>query len=399
MYMRLDGTEYFDLALFPIPQADEMQRFLANIIAEMCERPLPRMWYLPGMHKVLMVNTGDGESNYGKEFDSVLDTCASYGGHFSLYLRERVVNAEKGLGIERTTAEQEVAWRKAGHEIGVHVWAGGPDGKGAYEALHDAYGKIVGNLRAKFGHGSRTCRNHSIDWTGWADMAAIEAEFGTGMDFNYYHYIFTHSPKTTNGYFNGTGLPQRFIDAKGRILPIYQATTQWSDEWFALQGADMTAKEVVAVMKRMFEAGRKGYYSAFINNIHPVRYNNGNDITSAWAKVIWAYCRDEGIPSWTGEMLLDFVEARNCARFQNLTWEAAPRRAGRQLKFDFQGTEGQDLTVMVPASCGGHELTALAMDGKTVSLTIETIKGIRYAMFTPKTARAQVVADYVGASH
>ena len=61
MFMRTDGKKYFDPARLPIPQADETQRFLVNIIITLSDKPLPRMWYLPGMHKAIMVNTGDAQ--------------------------------------------------------------------------------------------------------------------------------------------------------------------------------------------------------------------------------------------------------------------------------------------------------------------------------------------------
>lgn len=396
MFARPDGRTLYDPKRLPIPQADEKQRFLANVILRLAGRPLPRMWYLPGMHKTLMVNTGDAESNHGEELDPAFEACASYGGFYSAYLRHSVRDGERKCGIELTTPQKEAAWRAAGHEIGVHVWAGGPEGAGAYDALHEAYGKIVRELKSKFGHGSRTARNHTIDWTGWVDMAAIEAEFGTGMDVNYYHYIQFGTPLTSYGYFNGTGLPQRFIDAKGRILPIYQATTQWPDEWFADKG--MTADETVRIITRMFEAARNGYYSAFVNNIHQVRYNGGSGkdkITPEWTHAVWKYCRDEGIPLWSAEMLLDFVEARNRARFENLAWRIDPDRSSRRLTFDFRTPEGgQLLTIMVPSAFSGRALESIAVDGSSVDFTTEQIKGIEYAMFTTTAAEAGVVVNF-----
>ena len=404
-FVRPDGTTVFDPERLPIPQADEKQRFLANIMMRLIEKPLPRMWYLPGMHKTLMVNTGDAESNFGPQVAAVMDACAEYGGCFSVYLR----HGPKSPGIEKTTLEEEAAWRAAGHEIGVHMYGGGPEGAGAYDVLHEAYGKIVRDLKDKFGHGSRTARNHSIDWTGWVDMAAIEAEFGTGMDVNFYHYLGSKGavpsgrtkksnfddPTTSYGYFNGTGLPQRFIDAKGKILPIYQATTQWPDEWFADKG--MTAEQTVQIITLMFEAAEKGYYSAFVTNIHPPRYNGGgkDKITPVWPHAVWKYCRDKGIPSWSAEMLLDFVEARNGATFENVTWHADPEQDTRRLSFDFQTpTAGQDLTIMIPRAWSDRILKSVTADGETMDLSTETVKGIEYGMFTTKAAEAQVVACY-----
>ena len=291
---------------------------------------------------------------------------------------------------------KEAAWRAAGHEIGVHMYGGGPDGAGASATLHEAYRNIVGDLKHKFAHGSRTARNHTIDWTGWVDMAATEAEFGTAMDMNYYHYITFETPLTTSGYFNGSGLPQRLIDVEGRILPIYQAATQWPDEWFADKG--MTAEQTVGIITDMLKAGRNGFYSAFVNNIHQCRYSGsyGKDqITPVWPHAVWAYCRNEGIPSWSAEMLLDFVEARNAARFENITWrmDTTPDRC--ELMFDFHApAEGQDLTIMIPRRWSGQILQSVTADGKTMAQTNEAVKGIEYGMFTTTASRTHVVARY-----
>ena len=391
LFMRTDGRRYFDPGRLRIPQADEQQRFLANIVIRLTEEPLPRMWYLPKMHKVMVVNTGDAESNYQEQLDPAFEDCASYGGFFTAYLRNG-----PNSGIELTTVQKEAAWREAGHEIGVHMYGGGPDGAGAGATLREAYGEIVGDLKEKFAHGSRTARNHTIDWTGWVDMAATEAEFGTRMDMNYYHYITFDTPLTTSGYFNGSGLPQRLIDADGRVLPIYQAATQWPDEWFADKG--MTAEQTVGIMTEMLRAGRSGFYSAFVNNIHQCRYNRvrGKDqITRVWPHALWAYCRDEGIPSWSAEMLLDFVEARNAARFENITWRMDPESGRCELAFDFHApAERQDLTIMIPRKWSGRILESVAADGKTTAPTNQTVKGIEYGMFTTKAARAHFLARY-----
>ena len=42
----------------------------------------------------------------------------------------------------------------------------------------------------------------------------------------------------------------------------------------------------------MFTAAENGYYSAFVANIHHVRYDNtGGDITYTWANQIWSYAQ------------------------------------------------------------------------------------------------------------
>jgi hypothetical protein len=328
-----------------------------------------------------MVNTGDGEDNYGAQFNQVLNDAASYGGTFSVYLRD--------FGVANTTAAQAAAWRAAGHEVGVHMYADGAEGAGAVDYMTYAYDRVVSALEQKFGHTSRTARNHTIDWTGWVDMARIEANRGTQLDTNYYHYLngSLFDPLTTNGYFTGSGLAQRFIDEEGELLGIYQAATQWTDEWFGNFG--MSGPQAVNIMTTMFEtAEREGYYSAFVNNIHPVRYY-GTDITHEWANAIWQYCQDRGIPMWSAEKLLDFTLARNESQFANIV------HASSSLEFDYvAGAAGFDLTLMLPIDWSGDRLHTVLVDGSPTEWLIEEIKGIEYAMFTTPLAQARIAAKY-----
>jgi hypothetical protein len=392
LFVRPDGETFVDPNRLTIPQADEKQRFLANLILRLARKPLPRMWYLPGMHKVIVVNTGDGEGNYGAEITPALDACASYGGRFSVYL----MNWDEARGIDRTSVEEEAAWRAAGHEVGVHVYGGGQEGEGAYETLQRAFTTITADLKSKFGHGPRTARNHTVDWTGWVDMAAIEAESGVGMDFNYCHYIHLENLRPRAGYLTGSGLPQRFIDERGRILPIYQATSHWLDEFFVYN--KMSPEQAEQIVIGMVGAARQGAYSALVNSIHPCRftgYRGTDNITPVWPHAIWKHCRDEGIPLWSGEMLLDFVEARNHTRLKNIVWHTDSAPGTDRLSFDFHAPSARaDLAILIPSEWLRRNLHGLTVDGKTVEIKTETIKGINYAVVIPGAAQAQIVADY-----
>jgi hypothetical protein len=142
-------------------------------------------------------------------------------------------------------------------------------------------------------------------------------------------------------------------------------------------------------MKNMFEAAEsQGYYSAFVNNIHPVRYYGG-DITKAWSLAIWQYCQDEGIPMWSAEMLLDFNLARNESKFENVTHSPG------LVEFDYiAGAAGFDLTLMLPLDWSEERLREILVDGVAAEFVIEEIKGIEYAMLTTPVAEARIAASY-----
>jgi hypothetical protein len=66
---------WIDLAKVHVPQADEQQRFLANLITHMTldRKPLPRFWYLPHAHRAAVLLTGDehGGAGWTERFDQL----------------------------------------------------------------------------------------------------------------------------------------------------------------------------------------------------------------------------------------------------------------------------------------------------------------------------------------
>jgi hypothetical protein len=376
MFARSDGTSWISPDRSRVPQADEEERFFANVLNSVAGQPLPRMWYLPDANKVVIVNTGDGEDYTVAQNAHTIDAANSYGGGFTTYLGDS--------GISSSDASTEAAYRAKGNEFGPHVYANRD-----YNDLAAAYANIVSELQAAYGHGGATARSHTIAWTGWADMARIEAANGTGLDLNYYHYTNWLIPYGSNasGYFTSSGLPQRFMDSDGTLLPVYQSETEWPDEFYADNG--YTAAQTFQVMQQMITAAQSGYYSALVDNIHPVRYDGADSTTSVWANQLWAYARDHHIPMMAADKLLNFTTARDASGFDNVGWD------GSTLNFDFTTTQpGQDLTLMVPASQNGNNLESLSVDGSPTTFTTQTVAGQDYALFTTRAGAAHLAASY-----
>ena len=67
MFFGAGQPDWIDLDKVAIPQADEQQRLLANLILHMnrARKPLPRFWYLPRGAKAALVMTGDDHGNGG----------------------------------------------------------------------------------------------------------------------------------------------------------------------------------------------------------------------------------------------------------------------------------------------------------------------------------------------
>ena len=112
--------DWIDLDKVQIPQADEQQRLLANLVQQMIVKPVPRFWYFPRSQKAVVVMTGDDHGNGGTT------------GRFDIYVGASppgcsVVNWE----CIRSTSyvypntpisnSQTIAYTALGFEIALHV--------------------------------------------------------------------------------------------------------------------------------------------------------------------------------------------------------------------------------------------------------------------------------------
>ena len=76
--------DWVDFSKIAIPQADEQQRLLANMLTEMeaDQMPLPRLWYFPDGAKAIVIMTGDdhGIGGTNGRFDTYYNDDPSGGG-------------------------------------------------------------------------------------------------------------------------------------------------------------------------------------------------------------------------------------------------------------------------------------------------------------------------------
>ena len=105
-----------------IPQADEQQRLLANLIIQMNldRTPLPRFWYLPNGHKAAVVMTGDDHGAGGVGTNNHLDRLRQEDPPNCSVADWQCVRATSyafsGISIPGATSYQA-----AGFEIGLHL--------------------------------------------------------------------------------------------------------------------------------------------------------------------------------------------------------------------------------------------------------------------------------------
>jgi hypothetical protein len=357
-------ANWVDFSKVAIPQADEQQRLLANLIQFMNtdRKPIPRFWYLPRGLKAVVVMTGDDHGNNGTQ------------GRFDIYQ----ANSPAGCSIidwqcvratsyiypsTPITASQAAAYVASGFEIAAHINTGCADYTPS--SLAATYSQGLAAFAAAFPGlpAPKTNRTHCVVWSDYSSQPAVALANGIRFDTNYYYYPASWL-NNVPGMFTGSGMPMRFARADGSIMDVYQATTQMTDE--SQQTYPYT---INALLNRAL--GPEGYYGVFTANMHT------DNAIHPGSEAIVASAKARGVPIVSSLQMLQWLDGRNASSFRNVTW------SGTTLSFAIDvGAGANGLQALLPARSASGTLTIISRGGVPVSYTLQTIKGIEYAVFT-----------------
>ena len=360
------GTEadWVNLNKVAIPQADEQQRLLANLILFMNQDqlPLPRFWYFPRGEKAVVVMTADdhGGGDVAGRFDRLMALSPS---GCSLEDWECLRSSGYIYTSSNITDAQAMYYDSLGFEIGLHVNTGCADFTLAQ--LQNFYTDQISFFETVFPSlpGQLSERTHCIAWSDWASQPTVKVDHHIRLDTNYY-YWFGEWIGDRPGFFTGSGIPMRFADLDGSMIDVYQATTQMTDE--SLQTYPYTIDTLLDRAQ-----GPEGYYGVFTANIH----TDGGAILPQ-SEFILASALSHHIPVVSGRQMANWLDGRNGSSFENLAWQT------NTLTFDIDiGSGANGLQVMVPAQAMGANISGVTIAGQTVPYSIQTIKGIQYGFF------------------
>jgi uncharacterized protein DUF4082/Big-like domain-containing protein/purple acid phosphatase-like protein/type IX secretion system substrate protein len=374
--------DWVNLSKVAIPQADEQQRLLSNIILQgnLHRKPLPRFWYLPGDHKAAIVMTGDDHANNGTT------------GRFEHYRTlgpnsaEDVANwkAVRGTSYIRVSTNipdaQAAILNAQGFEIAVHLYTGlGPDGCENYTpAIYE------NNITDQFGAFARTWpslpapvtnRTHCIAFNDWATQPKLEAQHGVRLDANYYYWPATWV-NDHSGMFTGSGMAMRFADKDGTLIDCYQLATQMTDE---------SNIKYTSFTNQLLDraVGPEGYYGVFCANMHT------DSVPHTGSSQIIASALAHQVPVISAKQLLTWLDGRNNSFFSGLSWSS------NQLNFSISAKSGaRNLKAMLPFHTGTNQVITIMRNGNNVPFTVQTIKGMQYAFFEVATGVHNYVATY-----
>ncbi len=225
--------DWVDPDRFDVPQADEQQRLLANLITQMNldKAPLPRFWYLPRGEKAAIVLTGDDHAIGGTP--AVLRPPE---GRFA----RPAARSPTGSACARRSYmypdtrdhdAQAQAYQDDGFEIALHLNTGCADftPTSLETRLHQPARRVPGDL-ARASRPPVSNRTHCIVWSDWASQPKVERAHGIRFDTNYYYKGPDGLGASKPGLMTGSGFPQRFGDLDGTMIDVYQSMTQVTDE-------------------------------------------------------------------------------------------------------------------------------------------------------------------------
>ena len=358
-----------------IPQADEQQRLLANLITTM-ERdrlPVPRFWYLPRGEKAVVVLSGDDHSTLQAPggIASNFDRLKQLSPAGCVVTRWECVRATAYTYASSTlTNGQAAGYVAEGFEVALHPNFGScPAGPTSQSALAAAYDAQLAQFAAKYTSipAQVSSRSHCVYWPDWASNAKVEAARGIRMDANYYHYPASWLGAKP-GFLNGGGFPMRFADADGSLIDAYQQNTNVNDEI-----TSSFASMIDALLDKAL--GPEGYYGAFGVNIHM----DHPAPTSGYEQIV-PEAQARGVPLISYKQLLDWVDGRNASTIGGLGWNAGVLTFATKV-----GAGAQGLQAMLPTRGPSGTLAAVTCGGSPVDFTVKTVKGLEYAMFDAVT--------------
>jgi hypothetical protein len=364
---------WVDMSKVSIPQADEQQRLLANLMIEMSgdRLPLPRFWYLPRGEKAAVVMTGDDHDQGGTaaQFQHFQDespsgcSVANWG----------CIRATSYV-FPDTAIPNAAALQQAGFEIALHLTTGCNDF--TLDSLRDEWFEQLPAFESKFPslNAPATNRTHCIAWSDWASEPIVELENGVRLDTNYYYWPAAFV-QNRPGMFTGSGMPMRFAGTDGSLIDVYQAATQMTDE----SGIDYET-HIRALLDGAL--GPQGYYGVFTANMH-----TDND-QHPGADAIVAEAKAQGVPVVSARQMLEWLDGRNGSSFGNLAFTS------NRLQFSIQrgGAGANGLEAMLPVTGPTGDLNGLTRGGVAVATSRRTVKGIEYEVFD--AAAGDYVATY-----
>ena len=375
LFRGVNTTDWVNLTKVAIPQADEQQRLLANLIETMNrhKKPLPRFWYFPRSLKAVIIGGGDDHGGGGTagRFDQY-NANSPLGCSVANWTCLRFTSYVFPLDVPLTDA-QAGTYNSQGFEVDMHP---NPDCQDFTNAtLAQMFSTTLSQFVQKFPSlpSPLSNRTHCLAWSNWLGEPTVELANGIRMDTNYYYWP-SKWIKNQPGFMTGSGIPMRFADTDGTMVERLPGADEMTDE------SGQTYPFTVDTLLNNAD-GAQGYYGAFGTNFHTDSDTGPEDdaaLASAQSHTNNSLdpSSPSSVPIVSARQMLTWLDGRNASTFANVAYSA------QALSFTVTvGTGATGLTAMVPTTSADGSLTSITLGGSPVTYTTQTVKGLQYAIF------------------
>ncbi len=383
-YVPLDlfYPDWIDFNKITIPQADEQQRFLANLITTMnlSKKPLPRFWYLPRGEKAVVILTGDDHTGYLN---------LTYSGNTVTFFENQIAKSAVGCSVDdweciRSTSymyienpmtdAQAANYTRQGFEIGLHVNAAKNTSSWCNSwnatSLSNEYQSQLDNFYAKYSSLMMQAseRSHCYSWYLYSEQANVQAYHGIRLDTNIPYWPYQWFQRRP-GFMIGSAMPMRFVDSSGNLIDVYLSSTIISDDTTRrIRDIDVFINSLID-----WARGPEGYYGVFTVLAHSDNYYGDS---YRMADQIIGAAINRGVPVVSGRQMVEWLDARNASSFNSITFD------GSNLSFQIRLAPGaHGIQAMLPANSTGGHISQIFRDGIPIAFKQEVLKGIEYAGF------------------
>ena len=209
-----------------------------------------------------------------------------------------------------------------------------------------------------------TNRTHCIAWSDWATQPKVELEPRHPARHELL-LLAGDLGQGPPGLFTGSGMPMRFADLDGSMIDVYQAATQMTDE---------SGQTYPFTVDTLLDSalGPEGYYGVFTANMHTDNAAACRVATRSSPRRRRAACRSSRPSSCS-----TWLDGRNGSSFNSISW------SGNTLDFTVAvGAGANGLQAMLPTHVGGRRADRRHAQRQSPSrTTTQTIKGVEYAFF------------------
>lgn len=367
-----------------IPQADELQRMLANSVET---ASMPRLWYFPAyqntMIKAALILTGDDHATNSQTLNRfAAETAASPAGcsvaNWTCYTSTSYAfsNAFSDASAKPYTDN--------GFEVSPHVangtqcaasWTTEPQLDTIFSASLQAWQTSYPTISSSYAPLSERLHCYGI-WHDYASIPLDEASHGIKADMS--------SSCWPNSFLNvgqcmvtGSGIPETYVDPNGNTTGVYQFTTQATDE----NPSTVTQSAMNTLVTNA--TGANAYYGYFTILCHLDNLAISNQCASDALTV----AQNNNIPMISGRQAEQFFDGRNNSTITNITY-------GTNTMSYTVTAAVNNLQEMTPVKYGGKTLTGITVNGTTASYATQTINGIGYAVVSLPAGSSIFVASY-----